>query len=647
MLVILFGAIDVSAQRLLNSALLIDGGFQAADTIIYGCDSEPSEIEFIEINLINEGDVVLNNLEILSSLGSDESSLHNVNTNIPINESSTVEIGPFDFKSPGTYVLSLSISTVNGSSDVNPSNDSVEVIVKVLEQVSITPMDDVYKCQEDDVTLSSVNTYISYEWSTGSLQRSTNVQDEGFYVLMVENQDGCVGYDTVQVINYEQPQQILPEDVIFCDGDSLLVSVDSSFVDVNWTGLNNYSQEQSILINEPGLYQVDVVDTNSCSYTDSIIVSEISLPSITYATIDSSVCEGDDFVVEYADTSYSYSWSNGNTGNEISHSDEGLFYVTITDINGCSVSDTINFNYLQLPNPSLGQDTEYCNVSDVTLAPGNFHSYQWSNNSLQSELVVNQSGTYSVTVVNDEGCVNYDEVAVEFRYAVVEFGQDTVICDGDVIVLSPQSSGNRLWDDGSNSNQRLINEGGNYWLTVQDGQCTESDTIYIEQKEVPVTEFETLESNLEVNLTNTSNNADSFHWTFGDGNTSTDTNPIHTYNTDGAYVVTLEAENICGVSQHSRIVTVSSLGIAELTIGSEISIYPNPASDFINLGIKDFSDRLEIEIYTELGQRLLYRDQYVTSGDNIQLDIQSLASGIYFVRLTSGSNVHTEPLYIR
>jgi len=53
---------------------------------------------------------------------------------------------------------------------------------------------------------------------------------------------------------------------------------------------------------------------------------------------------------------------------------------------------------------------------------------------------------------------------------------------------------------------------------------------------------------LEVQFTNFSQNATSYNWNFGDGNTSTETNPIHTYAAVGNYTVKLTASNSSGAS---------------------------------------------------------------------------------------------------
>ncbi|MEO6760092.1 MAG: PKD domain-containing protein, partial [Saprospiraceae bacterium] len=65
--------------------------------------------------------------------------------------------------------------------------------------------------------------------------------------------------------------------------------------------------------------------------------------------------------------------------------------------------------------------------------------------------------------------------------------------------------------------------------------------------------------------TNTSTNGTTYLWNFGDGSTSTDANPTHTYMDDGIYPVTLTASNNCGSSTYTFGTDVSSLPTAAFT----------------------------------------------------------------------------------
>jgi PKD repeat protein len=64
---------------------------------------------------------------------------------------------------------------------------------------------------------------------------------------------------------------------------------------------------------------------------------------------------------------------------------------------------------------------------------------------------------------------------------------------------------------------------------------------------------------LTINFTDTSSVGNtSWLWLFGDGNTSTDQNPLHTYTADGTYVVTLTATGPLGTLSFQDIVTVGA-----------------------------------------------------------------------------------------
>jgi PKD repeat protein len=101
----------------------------------------------------------------------------------------------------------------------------------------------------------------------------------------------------------------------------------------------------------------------------------------------------------------------------------------------------------------------------------------------------------------------------------------------------------------------------------------------------PVPGFTFVQDGSTITCTNTSTLSDSYLWDFGDGATSTEVNPVHTYAGDGIYTITLTAYNVNGEKSTTQTVTVSSLVLTEaiLTAGpwkvqvSGHSIYVGPA----------------------------------------------------------------------
>ena len=91
----------------------------------------------------------------------------------------------------------------------------------------------------------------------------------------------------------------------------------------------------------------------------------------------------------------------------------------------------------------------------------------------------------------------------------------------------------------------------------------------------PTSNFTSSQNGTEVSFTNSSANATSYLWNFGDGNTSTATNPVHVYAAIGDYDVTLSAINPCKtIDKTSSVMLVS--GSVEATGLEQFSISPNP-----------------------------------------------------------------------
>jgi PKD repeat protein len=94
-----------------------------------------------------------------------------------------------------------------------------------------------------------------------------------------------------------------------------------------------------------------------------------------------------------------------------------------------------------------------------------------------------------------------------------------------------------------------------------------ADIPYVETP--PVADFTYVEDELEVTFTDTSTNSPtSWLWDFGDGNTSTLQNPVHTYATDGSYTVTLTATNGDGSDDYSELIDVEEAPAGLAPVGN-------------------------------------------------------------------------------
>ncbi|MBS1548252.1 MAG: PKD domain-containing protein [Bacteroidetes bacterium] len=122
-------------------------------------------------------------------------------------------------------------------------------------------------------------------------------------------------------------------------------------------------------------------------------------------------------------------------------------------------------------------------------------------------------------------------------------------------------------------------------------------------------------------------------WSFGDGQTSNQKNPIHSYTADGVYTVNLKVSK-CGTETYeSKNITVSQLSTQEIK-AENLSFFPNPAQDIIE--IKNGKNVSYYEIY-DAGSRLIQNGQPKEN----YINIQHLSKGIYIIRF---KNKQGEPL---
>lgn len=72
-------------------------------------------------------------------------------------------------------------------------------------------------------------------------------------------------------------------------------------------------------------------------------------------------------------------------------------------------------------------------------------------------------------------------------------------------------------------------------------------------------------------------------WDFGDGNTSNELNPVHTYAVAGLYEVCLSIVNVYGCDDITCQTTEVGVDLAVNDLDNNITISPNPANEFIQV----------------------------------------------------------------
>ncbi|MEM7373086.1 MAG: PKD domain-containing protein [Bacteroidota bacterium] len=279
----------------------------------------------------------------------------------------------------------------------------------------------------------------------------------------------------------------------------------------------------------------------------------------------------DDVIATYTTPgTYTVSLTVTDTINGLSSTKTETAYITVfaDPIADFSVDQTsgcapLNVNFTDASTPGTGTLSDWLwDFGDGNLgngAPMN-HTY-------------NSAGDFTITLVltDDNGCSDtriYNDLISVTNVATVDFSASPRTgCSAPLTInftstVSPAGSYTYLWDFGDGGSSTDPNptyvyaNNGDYTvsLTVSDvNGCQEQvqkvNYVLINQ---PVADFQALNltacTNQQVQFENLSSGADSYLWNFGDGTTSTGTNPTHAYTSAGTYTVSLTATNSAGCS---------------------------------------------------------------------------------------------------
>lgn len=253
-----------------------------------------------------------------------------------------------------------------------------------------------------------------------------------------------------------------------------------------------------------------------------------------------------------------------------------------------------------------------------------------------------ESGTYTVTLTVSDGS-NQDEL-VRTDYVIValtelpETEALVTVCSGEQAVLEATSPNTTTWYNAAGQpagTGATITTGvltaSETW-SVADAVIVNETTCESDRAEVVIevlqADFDAAVSELTVTFTDASTGASSWEWTFGDGNTSDQQNPVHVYAGPGVYDVTLTINGSCSADGSVEAV---ALGVSSLYEAAGVELLPNPAS-----GEALLRSGKALPAGTRI--RLLAMDgsvaaETVLSGfeTQVELPVSVLPSGIYTV----------------
>jgi gliding motility-associated-like protein len=178
-----------------------------------------------------------------------------------------------------------------------------------------------------------------------SQQQYADLQETTWYRVLVEGDNCPNDYSDTAVVTVYSPEITISflGNLEFCDGDSVILSVDETYSKYSWSNLDS---TQSSIVTQNGFATVVVTDNNDCKNSDSVEIVVNLLPTVI-ASDDVEISLGATTILEAggADT---YSWSPGSNLNDSTLKSPSatplettLYIVTGVDIKGCVNSDSV------------------------------------------------------------------------------------------------------------------------------------------------------------------------------------------------------------------------------------------------------------------------------------------------------------------
>ena len=145
----------------------------------------------------------------------------------------------------------------------------------------------------------------------------------------------------------------------------------------------------------------------------------------------------------------------------------------------------------------------------------------------------------------------------------------------------------------------------------------------------PKANFSYTTTSSTVNFSNSSQNASSYYWDFGDSKNATIANPTHTYTAKGTYTVKLIVSK-CGLSDTMvKMITIGTSGIEEEIKLKEWALFPNPTQSTLNIRL-NITQKVNFRIINGMGQ--LVKEGFVSEQEKT-IDVSHLSKGIYSIQL--------------
>jgi gliding motility-associated-like protein len=440
----------------------------------------------------------------------------------------------------------------------------------------------------------TANGAVQYSVDNGATWQASNSFTglaPGTYTCIADDGTGCA--DTVIVSITEPLALSIPKTLTnvscygYCNG-SIVVAPQGGVQPYNYLWSNGASSPS---INNlcAGSYTLTITDANGCTLDSTFSITQPQNFSFTTNSVNANcgLADGSASVNNFSGGTppYTYSWSNGGSGNTQTNLSAGTYTVTVVDNVGCDTVITISVGN----NPGFSASiASYVDASCNGLCDGSVtaqgsdpmatYAYQWSNGQIVAQANNLCAGSYYCVVTDAAtGCIDTAFATISEPAPVsISISPDTTICVGSSATISSSATGGTPpytynWSNGATSSSQIVSPTGNvtYTVTATDANGCVSSPASVLVSLFPVLSITTSPdqficygetTTISASVSGGNGGPYSYLWSNGNTNASQNVSP----NTTTTYFVTA-TDNCSTPVTDSVLVTVYALPVPDFS----------------------------------------------------------------------------------
>jgi hypothetical protein len=333
--------------------------------------------------------------------------------------------------------------------------------------------------------------------SMGSIYFAGHTRSTNFPVTIGAFRTANAGFDDATLVkfacNISMPS--ITRSGILCEGDTtarITLTANTGYHTYRWsTG----DSTRSASVRSPGIYRVTVMDSVGCFITSDTI--NIAVRPRPVAAITASAvwfCPEGNVTLTAPFGFLRYRWSTGDSARIITARQPGVYRLVVTDSLGCvSLPDSVTLRTYPSPQPTVTPaTTALCLGDTATLsAPQGYVSYRWSNGATTRTIRTGTTGSYSVEVIDTNGCRGTSPAAtvkVNQPPTVSIFPVGPVsLCAGDSIrINAPAGLVSYRWSNGATTAAITLRTAGTYSVVgIDTNGCRDSARFILNVNPLP------------------------------------------------------------------------------------------------------------------------------------------------------------------